>query len=75
MPSPIVQRYAPSDLNDDQCYKPRNKKEMAAISEELISLDKETGEALHRFVFYKRHSFLFACADTNELYKRNSNVY
>jgi hypothetical protein len=25
------------------CYKPRNKKEMAAIWEELIFLDKETG--------------------------------
>ena len=28
------------------CYKPRNKKEMTAIWEELIFLDKETGEAL-----------------------------
>ena len=28
------------------CYNPRNKKEMAAIWEELIFLDKETGEAL-----------------------------
>ena len=50
------------------CYKPRNKKEMAAIWEELIFLDKETGEALQRFVFDKPYSFLYACADTNILY-------
>ena len=52
------------------CYKPRNKKEMAAIWEELIFLDRETGEALQRLVFDKPYSFLFGCADTNELYKK-----
>ena len=52
------------------CYKPRNKKELSAIWEELVFLDKETGEALQRFVFDKPYSFLFACADTNELYKK-----
>jgi hypothetical protein len=56
------------------CYKPRNKKEMAAIWEELIFLDKETGEALQRFVFDKPYSFLFACADTNELYKKFDRI-
>ncbi len=50
------------------CYKPRNKKEMSAIWEELILLDKETGAALQRLVFDKPHSLLFACADTNMLY-------
>jgi len=49
------------------CYKPRNKKEMVAIWEELIFLDKETGEALHRSVLDKPHSFLFAFADKNDL--------
>ena len=44
---------------------------MAAIWEELIFLDKETGEALQRFVFDKPYSFLLACADTNELYKNS----
>ena len=56
------------------CYKPRNKKEMAAIWEELIFLDKETGEALQRFVFDKPYSFLFACADTNELTKKFDRI-
>ncbi len=49
------------------CYKPKNKKEMTAIWEELVFLDKETGEALLRFVFVRPYSFLFAYADTNEL--------
>ena len=56
------------------CYKPRNKKEMSAIWEELIFLDKETGEALQRFVFDKPYSFLFACADTNMLYKKFDHI-
>jgi hypothetical protein len=56
------------------CYRPRNKKEMTAIWEELIFLDKETGEALQRFVFDKPYSFLFACADTNELYKKFDRI-
>jgi hypothetical protein len=37
-------------------------------------LDRETGEALHRFVFDKPYSFLFACADTNEFYKKNNRI-
>jgi hypothetical protein len=61
-------------INHLACYKPRNKKEMAAIWEELIFLDKETGEALQRFVFDKPYSFLFACADTNELYKKFDRI-
>ncbi len=47
---------------------------MAAIWEELIFLDRETGEALQRFVFDKPYSFLFACADTNELCKKNDRI-
>jgi hypothetical protein len=35
------------------CYKIQNKKEMAAMWEKLIFLNKETGEALQRFVFDK----------------------
>ena len=31
-------------------------------------------EALHRFVFDKPYSFIFACADTNELYKKNDRI-
>jgi hypothetical protein len=52
------------------CYKPRNKKEITAIWEELVFLDKGTGEAMHRFVFDRPYSFLFACADTNDLCKK-----
>ena len=47
---------------------------MSAIWEELIFLDKETGEALQRFVFDKPYSFLFACADTNKLYKKFDRI-
>ena len=43
---------------------------MSAIWEEHIFLDKETGETLHRFVFEKPYSFLFARADTDKLYKK-----
>jgi len=56
------------------CYKPRNKIEMSAIWEELVFLDKKTGEALQRFVFDKPYSFLFACADTKELYKKFDRI-
>ena len=56
------------------CYRPRNKKEMSAIWEELVFLDKETGESLQRFVFDKPYSFLFACADTNTLYKKFDRI-
>jgi hypothetical protein len=42
---------------------------MSAIGEELVFLDKETEEALQRFMFNKPYLFLFACAVTNELYK------
>ncbi len=48
---------------------------MSAIWEELAFLDKETGEALQRFVFDKPYSFLFACADTNELYKKFDRIH
>jgi hypothetical protein len=72
----LVQRYNAMPLAIQKtishlaCSKPRNKKEMVAIWEELIFLDRETGEALHRSVFDKPYSFFFACADTNNLYKK-----
>ncbi len=47
---------------------------MSAIWEELVFLDKETGEALQRFVYDKPYSFLFACADTNELYTKFDRI-
>ncbi len=48
---------------------------MTAIWEELIFLDKETGETLQRFVFDRPYSFIFACADTNELYKQFDRIF
>ena len=51
------------------CYKPRNKKELAAVWEELVSLPRETGEALSRFVFDKPYAFLFAVTETGALHK------
>jgi hypothetical protein len=40
-----------------------------------VFLDKETGEALQRFVFDKPYSFLIACADTNELYTKFDCIF
>jgi hypothetical protein len=47
---------------------------MSAIWEELIFLGKETGETLQRFVFDKLYFVLFACADTNKLYKNIDHI-
>ncbi len=72
MPCAELQRHAAPDPEDDlapRVLQAPQQKEMSAIWEELIFLDKETGEALQRFVFDKPYSFLFACADTNMLYK------
>ena len=37
-------------------------------------MDKEMGEALHRFVFDRPYSFLFDFADTKELYKKIDRI-
>ena len=50
-------------------FKPRNKAEFKAIFEELIFLDRDTGEALQRYVFDRPHAFLFASAETSSLFK------
>jgi len=36
--------------------------------------DKEMGETLQRFMFDRPYSFLFACADTNTLYKNFDRI-
>ena len=51
------------------CYKPRNKKELAAVWEELVNLPRETGEALSIFVFDKPYASLFAVTETGALHK------
>lgn len=51
-------------------FKPRNKKEYAAIFDELISMDKAEAERLMRFVFDDRYSFLFADVEQTKFYKR-----
>ena len=56
------------------CNKPRSKHEISTIWEELVFLDKETREVLQRFVVDKPYSFLLACADTNELYKKFDRI-
>mmetsp|Transcript_36540 Transcript_36540/g.86810 ORF Transcript_36540/g.86810 Transcript_36540/m.86810 type:complete len:247 (+) Transcript_36540:1878-2618(+) len=48
-------------------FKPRNKKEMENIWQELIFLPRETAEALLRWVYDKPHDFLFADVNTNSL--------
>jgi hypothetical protein len=55
-------------------YKPRNKKGISTIWEELIFLYKEAGEALQRFVFDRPCAFLLTCANTNELYNKFNRV-
>ena len=55
------------------CYKPRNKKEMAAIWEDLIFLDKETGKALQRFVL-DNHTPSSLLAPTRTSSTKNSFV-
>ncbi len=68
---PLAIRKAISHL---ACYKRRNKKEITETWEELVFVDKETEEALQRFVFDQPYSFLFACADANELCKKNDHI-
>jgi hypothetical protein len=55
-------------------YKPRNKKELTAIFEELIFLDRDQGETLTRFVFDAPYQFLFADVNTNQLNKKFDRV-
>jgi len=55
-------------------YKPRNKKELTAIFEELIFLDKEEGEALTRFAFDIPYDFLYVDVNTNSLYKKFDRI-
>ena len=55
-------------------YKPRNKAEFRAIFEELIFLDRDTGEALQRFVFDRPYAFLYAVSETNDLYKNFDRI-
>ena len=55
-------------------YKPRNKKEFTNIFEELIFLDRDTGDALTRFVFDRPYAFLFADVNTNKLYKNFDRI-
>lgn len=51
-------------------FKPRNKKEYAAIFDEIIFLDKDTADQLMRFVFDEPYSFLFSDVDRGKLYKK-----
>ncbi len=50
-------------------YKPRNKKEYAAVFEELIMLPQDTAEALQRFVFRNPHDFMFVDCETSSFHR------
>lgn len=50
-------------------FKPRNKKEMENIWEELIFLPRNTAEALLRWLYREPHDYLFADVNTNTLYR------
>ena len=56
-------------------YKPRNKKEFTAIFEELIFLDRDTGDALTRYVYDRPYAFLYADVNTNSLYKNFDKLH
>jgi hypothetical protein len=57
-------------LNHFLLYKPRNKKETTAISEELISLPREEADEVTRLIFDRPFSFMFADIST---WERNKN--
>jgi hypothetical protein len=50
-------------------FRPRNKKEYRSIFEEIIPQDKDTADALCRYVFRDQYDFLFCDVDKNEVFK------
>jgi KaiC/GvpD/RAD55 family RecA-like ATPase len=55
-------------------YKPRNKKEAAAIFEELTTMPREEADEMMRFVFDPPYAFMFADTGTGELYKNFDRI-
>lgn len=55
-------------------FKPRNKKEYAAVFEELLFMDKDAADALHNFVYDEPYSFLFVDVNTNSLFKKFDTI-
>ena len=49
--------------------KPRNKREYAAIFDELIFLEPQLADKLMRFVFKERHDFLFCDVEKSEFFR------
>ena len=52
----------------------RNKKEYAAIFQELIFLDPETADRLMRFVFRERYDFLFCDVEKSQFYRNFDRI-
>lgn len=50
-------------------FKPRNKKEFAAIFQEIVFLDRETADNLLRFVYKDRYSFMFCDIERTRFYR------
>lgn len=59
-------------LSHFSAFKPRNKRELELLFEELIFLKKEAAEEVVRYVFKETHDFLFGITDTGTLH-RNFN--
>ena len=59
-------------LSHFSSFKPRNKRELEVLFEELIFLKKEAAEEVVRYVFQDPHDFLFGITDTGKLH-RNFN--
>lgn len=55
-------------------FKPRNKKEAEAIWEELMFVDKKTGNGLLKFVFQNDHDFLLGNSATGAFYRNFNEV-
>ena len=51
-------------------YTPRNKLEFHKIFEELVQLQRETADALSRFIFDEKYNFMFLDCSTGQIYKK-----
>ena len=76
----LLQSYNAAPLPVRKClshfalFKPRNKKEYAAVFEELLFMDRDAADALHAFVYDEPYSFLFVDVNTNRLYKKFDSI-
>jgi hypothetical protein len=50
-------------------FKPRNKKELISIFDEIIFRSKEEADAIMRYTFQDKHDFMFGVTESGELYR------